>query len=68
MAKRAVVSNSTKSTKTKYARADIKILTKLIKQFEEREAWEEAAGNDSAAGYYRGMADALRRVLNGDYS
>ena len=52
----------------KFVKANIEILNKLIDQFDTREAFLRADGNESAAQYNAGIAEGLRRVRNGDFS
>ena len=48
--------------------ARVEILDNLIDLYDERAEWQRADGNVSATQYYKGMADALRRVRAGDFS
>ncbi len=52
----------------KFVRANVELLNKLIEQFDEREAWLLAEGNEFAAQYNAGLAEFARRVRNGDFS
>jgi hypothetical protein len=52
----------------KTVKSQVEILNKLIDQFEDRARWAEADGDISVAQYNNGLAEGLRRVLNGDFS
>ncbi len=56
------------TTRKKFVKVNVEVISKLIEQFYSRAEWSKADGNESVASYNKGMADMLTRVRNGDFS
>ena len=53
---------------SKFVKVNVEVLNKLIEQFDDRESWLLADGNEVAAQSNAGLAEFARRVRNGDFS